>query len=72
MRHGYITLLAKAGVHPKSMQALAGHASPVMTLEVYSHAGLDDKRAGVDMFSSVLGFQGAEVVTEYEVIDDDE
>lgn len=64
LRHGYITLLAKAGVHPKAMQALAGHASPVVTLEVYSHAGLDDKRAGVDAFTNVLGFQGASASEE--------
>lgn len=47
LRHSYITSLARAGVHPRVMQELAGHASARQTMEIYTHVTLDDKRAAV-------------------------
>lgn len=47
LRHSYITSLARAGVHPRVMQDLAGHSSPRVTMEIYAHVTLADKRAAV-------------------------
>ena len=47
LRHTYITSLARAGVHPKVMQELAGHSSVDVSMNVYSHLSLEDKRAAV-------------------------
>lgn len=47
LRHSYITSLARAGVHPRIMQDLAGHSSPRVTMEIYAHVTLADKRAAV-------------------------
>ena len=48
LRHAYITSLARAGAHPKVIQELAGHATPMVALQVYTHLSDDDKRAAVD------------------------
>ena len=37
LRHTYITQLFEAGLDVKQVQYLAGHASPEMTLRVYTH-----------------------------------
>lgn len=37
LRHVRATLLARAGVHPRVMQDALGHASPVISLQVYTH-----------------------------------
>lgn len=47
LRHTYITSLARAGVHPKVMQELAGHSSVDVSMQIYSHLSLEDKRAAV-------------------------
>ena len=47
LRHTYITSLARAGVHPRVMQELAGHSSPRVSMDVYTHLTLEDKRAAV-------------------------
>lgn len=54
IRHGYLTALAKKGVHPKAMQALAGHATPNMTLGVYSHADMESKVAAAGVFEAAI------------------
>jgi integrase len=38
LRHTYITLLAKRGVHPKEAQALARHSTIGLTMDRYTHA----------------------------------
>lgn len=55
LRHTYITSLARAGVHPEAMAELAGHASARVSLDVYSHLSMDEKRAAV---ASVWGEPG--------------
>lgn len=47
LRHAYLSELARRGVPPKTLQALAGHASISTTMDIYAHANLDDKRAAV-------------------------
>lgn len=45
LRHTYITMLARAGVHPSVMQALARHSDSRVTMEVYTHTVIDEQRA---------------------------
>lgn len=42
LRHTYCTNLARAGVHPSIMQALMGHSTERMTLDVYCHVQTTD------------------------------
>ena len=44
LRHAYLSELARRGVPPKTLQALAGHANISTTMDIYAHANLDDKR----------------------------
>ena len=37
-RHQFATNLAASDVHPKVMQQLLGHTTPVLTLQAYTHA----------------------------------
>lgn len=54
LRHTYLTMLAEADVHPNMMQALAGHASPVTTLKIYTHVHDDKLRAAVDALDAYM------------------
>lgn len=44
-RHTYCSNMAKEGINPKTLQYLMGHSDIVVTLNVYTHLGLDDARA---------------------------
>ncbi len=46
-RHTFVTNLGKAGVRPKLAQALARHSTINLTMNVYSHVGLDEKAQAV-------------------------
>jgi hypothetical protein len=48
LRHGYITTLAKAGTPLKTLQTLARHSDPKLTLNVYSHLTLIDTASALD------------------------
>jgi integrase len=48
LRHTAITRWASAGADPKTMQALAGHADPMITLGIYTHAQADRLRSTVE------------------------
>lgn len=54
LRHGYTTLLARQGAHPKVAAALLGHSSTAVTLEIYSHVTDDMKREAVERLAAVL------------------
>ncbi|MEG0324673.1 MAG: site-specific integrase, partial [Raoultibacter sp.] len=54
LRHSYLSALAVAGVHPKVMQELAGHASSSTTLEIYSHVDFTAKSAAANAFESLV------------------
>ena len=41
LRHAYVTLLIRQGVSIPAIAKLVGHASPVMTLNVYGHVAED-------------------------------
>ena len=48
LRHTFLTRSARAGVHPKVAQRLAGHSSEAVTLGVSTHVGDADLRAAVE------------------------
>jgi integrase/recombinase XerD len=56
MRHRFITSLVKAGVQPHDAKELARHSTIVLTLDKYTHVGLQDAAAAV---VKLPGFGGA-------------
>ena len=54
LRHTFLTLAAKSGVHPSVMQKLAGHSTARITMEVYTHANMDDKRAAMSALQATF------------------
>jgi integrase len=48
LRHGYITALARAGVPVKTLQTLARHSDPKLTLNTYSALTVFDTAAALD------------------------
>jgi integrase len=51
-RHTYLSNLAESGVHPKIMQELAGHSSPLTTLRIYSHVNKTEKVNAISALES--------------------
>lgn len=45
LRHTFCTNLANAGINPKALQYIMGHANITMTLNYYAHATFDSARA---------------------------
>ena len=41
-RHTYCSNMARAGMNPKTLQYLMGHSDISVTLDIYTHLGLDD------------------------------
>lgn len=41
-RHTYCSNMAKSGINPKTLQYLMGHSDIAVTLNVYTHVGLED------------------------------
>ncbi len=41
-RHTYCSNMAKSGINPKTLQCLMGHSDIAVTLNVYTHVGLED------------------------------
>ena len=54
LRHTYLSILAMSGVHPKIMQALAGHANSQITMDIYTHVNMDAKRSALKAVSSIF------------------
>jgi hypothetical protein len=46
-RHTFISNLSRAGVHPKLAQTLARHSTINLTMNVYTHMGMDEKARAV-------------------------
>jgi integrase len=44
LRHTAATLLAESGVHVKVAQAILGHSNVSTTLDIYTHAAVDQQR----------------------------
>lgn len=41
-RHTYCSNMARAGMNPKTLQYLMGHSDISVTMNTYTHLGLDD------------------------------
>ena len=41
-RHTYCSLQAKSGMYPKTLQYLMGHSDISVTMNTYTHLGLED------------------------------
>ena len=46
-RHTYCSNMAKSGMNPKTLQYLMGHSDIGVTLNVYTHMGLDDGKSQI-------------------------
>ena len=53
-RHGLISVLLGSGVPPRTVMEIAGHSGLEMTMNVYAHVTLDDKRAALDRFDDMF------------------
>ena len=49
LRHTFCTLLARSGVHPRVMQAMARHSDPKLTLSRYTHVETAEQAAALDL-----------------------
>ena len=50
-RHTYCSNMAKSGMNPKTLQYLMGHSDIGVTLNTYTHLGLDDAREELERIS---------------------
>jgi integrase len=53
LRHQFISMMAAAGVHPKTAQELARHSDINLTMNAYSHVRVKDLSAAVDSLPSL-------------------
>jgi integrase len=54
LRHGCVTVLLSMGVPPRVVMEIVGHSTLEMTMNVYAHVSLDDKRTALDGFADEL------------------
>ncbi|WP_162794400.1 tyrosine-type recombinase/integrase [Nocardioides houyundeii] len=47
-RHGAVSVLLALGVPPRTAMEILGHSTLEMTMNVYGHVSLDEKRAALD------------------------
>lgn len=50
-RHTYCSNMAKSGMNPKTLQYLMGHADISVTLDTYTHIGLEDAKQELERIS---------------------
>src|SRR5262249_15686302 len=55
LRHTVLTNLARAGVHPKTAQALARHSTISLTLDRYTHVSLGDEVRAIESLPRLDG-----------------
>ena len=53
-RHGAVTIMLGLGVPPRTVMEIAGHSGLEMTMNVYGHVSLEDKRAAVDRMADAF------------------
>jgi len=58
LRHGCVSVLLGLGVPPRTVMEIAGHSALEMTMNVYGHVTLDDKREALDRLGDVFGGHG--------------
>lgn len=67
LRHTFITLLARSGVHPSVMQAMARHSDPKLTLSRYTHVETAEQAAALELlpdFSTPAGMRALATGTD--------
>jgi len=60
LRHTFISNLTRSGVPAKVAQSLARHGSIGLTMDTYSHIGLYDERAALDVLPSLPSLMASE------------
>ena len=58
-RHDCVSVLLGLGVPPRTVMEIVGHSALEMTMNVYAHVTLDDKREALDRLGSLFT-EGAE------------
>ncbi|QSB15167.1 site-specific integrase [Natronosporangium hydrolyticum] len=53
-RHGCVSVLLALGVPPRTVMEIVGHSTLEMTMNVYAHVTLDDKREALDQLGELL------------------
>lgn len=56
-RHGCVSVLLGLGVPPRTVMEIAGHSGLEMTMNVYAHVSMDDKKAALEKFGDLFGDQ---------------
>lgn len=54
-RHGAVSVLLGLGVPPRTAMDIAGHSTIEMTMNVYGHVSLDEKREALDRIGELFG-----------------
>ncbi|MCD0485410.1 tyrosine-type recombinase/integrase [Streptacidiphilus sp. ASG 303] len=54
LRHSFVSLLLDLGVPPHTVREVAGHSDLQVTLGVYAHASVDEKRSALARLSELL------------------
>ncbi|WP_312874261.1 site-specific integrase [Actinomadura litoris] len=55
MRHTCVSLLLALGIAPNVVRDIVGHSDIEVTMTIYAHTSLDDKRAALRMLGDALG-----------------
>ncbi len=58
-RHTYCTNMAKSGMNPKTLQYLMGHSSISITMDTYTHLGLEDAKQELERMEQIMAAQAA-------------
>lgn len=53
-RHTFATLGLKAGIRPKDMQVILGHANFSITMDIYAEVLADSKRESMDIIAAIM------------------
>lgn len=53
LRHTYATLMMEHGIHPKTVQQILGHSSIKVTLDLYSHASIQQQHEALDVLEKI-------------------
>jgi hypothetical protein len=54
LRHTCVSLLLEAGVPPHVVREIVGHSAIDVTMTIYAHASLDEKRRALDRLGDQL------------------
>jgi len=54
LRHGCVSVLLALGVPPRTVMEIVGHSTLDMTMTVYGHASLKDKRTALDQIGDLF------------------